>query len=481
MGAAVSSAVTWTPHEYQLNGVRFLHGRTSCSPTGKGGGGLLLDPGLGKTTIVLEWVRQMQMFGLANRFLVVAPLRVVYNVWPDEIRKWSNFSGLTYAIIHGPPQLRKKRLTLPVNFHVINREGLPWLVKLFRGRSRLPWQGIIIDESHGFKQWSAARTKAARELVPLIPYRVIMTGTPAPRNLEDLFAQVWLLDEGEALGENITAFRNNYCYAEGERKFNSWRIKEGLKGAIQEAIKPVCLRLDAKDYLQMPPISYHDVFVDLPADVQTQYDDMEREMFLALSSGDSREVLTAGAKYNVCRQIANGGVYCDRKKAHNLHTAKTDAVLELLEELGGKPALIAYQFQHDLARLKAAIPGLHAIQGGMKEAEVTALIKRWNEDSLTVPYLAVQPQALAEGVNMQAGSGRDVIWAGPTDNLATYIQFNTRIYRQGVGSPVRVHRIWTRNTVDDLVWRRTDQKFDVQSDLLEELRRYAQQKMGASV
>lgn len=149
--------------------------------------------------------------------------------------------------------------------------------------------------------------------------------------------------------------------------------------------------------------------------------------------------------------------------------------------MGGKPVLIGYQYEHDVERLRRAIPGLHVIKGGMKERDVSSILDRWNNDTLDPPYLAVQPQAMSYGVNAQHGSCRDVIWYGPTDSLDLYIQFNARIYRQGVGSAVRVHRLVCKDTIDEVIWARTDEKEDVQSNLLQVLRDYAKAKMGMIV
>jgi len=466
----------WTPHQYQRSAVQFLHERTSLNPEGKGGGALLLDPGMGKSSIVLEYVRQMKEFGLANRWLVVAPLRVTYGVWPMQVQEWTNFRGLSYSIIHGSPAVRRKRLALQTNLHLINREAIPWLVKQCEGRKVLPWQGIIVDESTSFKTWSAARSKAIRKLIPRIPYRVIMTGTPAPKNLADLFGQMWLLDEGEALGVNISRFRENYCFQVGDRNLNNFEVRSELASTIQEKIKPLSLRLDAADYLSMPPIIYNPVKCELPPKAMAEYNDMEKQMFLALADGSGREAINAAAKYSACRQIANGGIYGHDRTSHHLHNAKTDAVLELIDELGGKPLMIAYQFGHDLERLKQHIKGLHVIKGGMSGHEVQDIIDRWNSDKLDPPYLAVQPQALSHGVNMQAGSCRDVAWYGPSDSLETILQFNARVYRQGVGSAVRIHQLFCQDTVDELVWGRIAEKRDVQDNLLEVLREYAKRK-----
>lgn len=477
-GADRSAPKLWTPHVYQQSAVSFMHETTTLNPDGKGGGGLLLDPGLGKSSISLEWMRQMKEFGLVNRFLIIAPLRVVYQVWPSEIEGWTNFNHMSYSIVHGSAQVRRKRIATPANIHIINRDAVVWLANQLEGRQTTPWQAVFIDESTSFKNWSANRSKALRKIIKKIPYRFIMTGTPAPRNLADLFPQVWCLDEGKALGENITRFRERFCVQIGERKMNQFAVRREMHDQIHDAVKHLVLRLDAKDYLSIPPVTYHDIVVDLPHGARVQYDDMERQMFMELANGSNREAVNAGAKYNACRQISNGGIYGDNRSVHHLHDAKTEAVVGLIDELQGKPLLIAYQFEHDAQRLSSAIKGLNIIRGGMKESEITRLVDKWNRDELDVPYLAVQPQALSYGVNMQYGSGRDICWYGPTDNLDIYLQFNARIHRQGVASPVRIHKLVVADSIDEVVWARIDEKEDVQSKLLEVLREYARQKLG---
>lgn len=479
-GADAKAPKIWTPHQYQSSAVKFLHECTSMNPDGRGGAALFLDPGMGKSSIVLEWVRQMKEFGIANRFLCVSPLRVMYNVWPDEVQGWQNFRSLSYSVVHGgSPTARKKRLALPVNLHLINRDAISWLAKLVKGRKQLPWQGVIIDESTSFKNWSAARSKAMRDLIDRIPYRVIMTGTPAPKNLVDLFPQIWLLDEGKALGTHIGEFRKQFCIQVGTREENNFRVRSEKSDEVHDRIKHLALRLDQRDYLSIPEVTYHDVHIQLPPGAQMDYDSMEKEMFMALANGGDRVALNAGAKYQACKQISNGGIYYgDQRSVQDIHAAKTEACIDLIDELGGKPVLIAYQYEHDVMRLQKSIRGLHVIRGGMKDAEVKKIIDAWNTNTLDPPYLAVQPQALAYGVNAQHGYCRDIIWYGPTDSLDLYIQFNARIWRQGVGSAVRVHRLTCLNTIDEVIWARIDEKEDVQSNLLQVLREYAQRKAG---
>lgn len=468
----------WTPHEYQKSCVLFLHHQTTLNPAGKGGGALLLDCGMGKTAIVLEYIKQLKEFCMINRVLIVAPMRPVYNVWPYEIVDWTNFRSLSYSVIHGPESQRRKRLAMPADIHLVNREGLPWLVKQVESRKTLPWQLIVIDESTSFKNWSASRTKALRKLIPRIPYRVIMTGTPTPKALVDLYPQIWMLDEGEALGNNITAFRKEFCYAVGGHEQNKYQVFKDRESLLYSRVQHLALRLDQKDYLSVPPVTVHNVDVELPPAALRHYEDMENEMFIELQNNDQHTVVNAAAKYNACRQISNGGIYGENRIVHQIHEAKVEACLEIMEELQGKPVLIAYPYQHDADRLAKAIKGLNVIRGNMSAAQHTRIIDGWNAGTLDCPHVAVQPKALSFGVNMQHGEGRDIIWLGPTDCLDDYLQFNARIHRQGVGSPVRIHRLACRGTLDTSMWNKLDNKEDVQSTLLDFLREYYREKFA---
>ena len=468
-------AKIWVPHEYQQTAEKFIYRNTIAAQQRPCGAALLLDPGLGKTSICLQAISSLRQMQYIRRALVIAPKRVAIKVWPGELQEWENFRHLSMGVAVGSAEHRKKILANSAyDIHVINRDVIDWLNSRLKAikSPHLPWQMVIIDESTSFKQWSAARSKALRQLILRIPYRVILTGTPAPRDLSDLFPQMWLLDEGASLGQNITQFRQEYCTQVGHRKFTKYELRNDVKEKIHNKISHLCLRLDAKDYLSMPEKLTHDVMVDLPPSAMQQYRDMERQLLLAVEEG-SRDVANAAALYTACRQVANGAIYGNERQVLQVHNEKIEAVKEIVSELNGKPALIPYTFEHDAARLEKAIPGITVVRGGMKDKDFLRVVDLWNEDRLDPPFLAVQPKALSFGVNMQHGSGRDIIWFGLTDSLDDYIQLNARIWRQGVTSQVRIHRVLASGTVDEMVRDRTDQKYDVQSNLLQHLREYA--------
>ena len=486
------------PHQYQTTALEFLIRRTILE-TNKGAG-LFLDPGLGKTAIVLLWIRILIRLGIAKKVLIVAPLRVVYSVWPKEVMKWDQFRDLQISIVHGSPTKRMKAISTPADIYLTTAQSLPAVWESFsvRGVEAVPWDTLVIDESTLFKTWGGNRKKkkatddgedaepksrrlgrsqALRKMLPAFERRVILTGTPRAEGLQDLFAQVFIVDRGETLGTSKSKFLNRYFYRGG---FGGYQYfpHQTAERLIREKISPFCLSMSAEDHLDMPELITNDVWVDLPPTAAKQYKDMEKKLFLELDNGEDFTPLNAGGRYLACRQIAAGGLYDaeDKEKVHHLHDAKVDAVEDLVHELNGKPALVAFQFKHDLERLRKRWPKLPSIDGRTTGKAADKLVDQWNAGDLQL--LAVQPKSLSHGINMQSGPGRDLIFCGLDDSLETYLQLVARLYRQGVTGQVRVHRVLASNTVDEMIRDRIDRKDDSQRSFLEELKLYQARKAG---
>lgn len=524
----------FSPKSYQRTAVTWVLNRLLVD--GKAGAGLLLDPGLGKTSITLTVIRTLQMFAGLRRVLIVAPLRVVYSVWPLERNKWDQFAAMRVSVIHGTEEERIAALNADAEIYLINADGIRWLVKyllchqllqlpaknvqssltkmgLRAERERfqageslseilgeiapkryatiighcglsLPFFDMLIaDESSLFKSCSAQRTQSLVVLARQTRWRMILTGTPIPRSLEDIFSQVFVLDEGEALGSSITKFRGRYF--ERLADFRGWIPRDNTCiEAIQTAIAPLCLRMDADTHLDLPAITYNNIWVDLGSAATATYKQLERELFIEFDQGSQILFDNAGSVYNACRGVANGGFYTYAKVAdgvgkgtrrtHQVHDQKTVALIDLVGELQGKPLLVAYQFQHDVERIltgfKAAKRSRPAvISGNTSGAKSAQIMDDWNAGKVTV--LLAQSGTISHGANLQFG-GNDVAWYGLTNNLETYLQFNKRLHRMGVRGAVRIHHLLSRNTVDEAVLDGLDRKEVTQTAFLDAIKRY---------
>ena len=437
--------------------------------------GLFLDPGLGKTSITLLAIQVLKLLGRFDRALVIAPLRVVYQVWPGEVTLWEQFGDLRVSVVHGPLQKRLEALKQEADLYLINPEGVEWLYDLWSSdRTKIPkgLSTLIVDESTRFKTHAAICWRALKALLPIFRRRHILTGTPCANNLEALYTQIYILDEGKRLGKNITAFRSRWFYRGGYEN-REWLPFPGSKTEIEAAIADLVLRVDGGDFIDLPELLVNDVELSLPAPVLKAYKKLERELFFELDSIEST-AFSASAKYNLCRQVANGGIYTDGelngsavRSSETIHSGKIDALDSIFEELSGKPLLVAYQFKHDLKRLlewkKAP-----AISGGQTPKTTEGILSKWNRGESSL--LFAQCQTISHGLNMQAG-GSDLAWFGLPDDLEIYLQTNKRLHRSGsTAKQVRIHRLIARSTVDVLIRKRLDAKDAAQTSFLDSLR-----------
>lgn len=455
------SKIAWKPHDYQKKAIKFML-QNSCA-------GLLLDPGLGKTSITLAAIKVLKKEQLVSKTLIIAPLRVCYSVWPKEIEKWADFKDLSISILHG--KNKEKNLEREADIYIINPEGLSWLFA--RNFKKLDFDMLVIDESSKFKATSSQRFKILRPILPYFKRRYILTGSPAPNGLLDLFGQIFILDLGNALGRYITHYRNTYFYPTGFGGYE-WKLQPGAEGRIQERIRPLTLRLDAEDYLEMPELIVNRVDVELTNVARQAYIEMEDELMAQMDKGDIVAANAAVAS-GKCSQIANGGIYDEDHKAHFIHDAKAVAVADLVSELSGTPALVAYEFGHDLIRLRDALGKTTPYIGGGVSPKKSAIIERaWNAGELEV--LLGQPASIAHGLNLQQ-SGNHVIWHSLTWNFEHYDQFIRRIRRQGSKhKKVFVHHIVAKDTIDEVKLLALQRKNKTQKDLFEALNDFFKKK-----
>lgn len=329
---------------------------------------------------------------------------------------------------------------------------------------------IAIDESQGFKSWTTRRMRNLRKMLPMTQRRLIMTGTPTPNTLADLHSQAFILDNGEALGKNVTIFRHRYMY-QGGWHGRQWKMKPDKADELMQAIAPMMIRMDAESHLDMPDLFINDVMVQLPTSSLKIHKDMKRKLAAELESGENVLAANAASAYSKLKQIANGAIYGEERRVETLHAAKLEALENLVDELNGKPIIVFYQFKFDGAILQQAFGDVSFINGDLNAKQTARNIERWLAGETQV--LLIQAQAGAEGLNLQTSGCADVCFFGLPDIANLYEQGYRRVYRQGGARSVRVHRILAEGTVDILIRDRLDGKLKEQSDFLNALKDFA--------
>lgn len=504
----------WQMRDYQLRAAQKLFaGEPLVDPeTGKkrpdwpvrDGTAVHIDPGLGKTiiglTAISEWFKQGVLVE-GEAVLVVAPIKVCETVWRQEARDWSHTRHLTFQLIRGSEKDRLLALNRPAHVYLVNPEMLTWLQKSVRRDWTSKFQALIIDESSMFKDNRAQRFRVlsnygTRETLknakgktahcPITgqsstvpPQRfkrsAVLTGTPSPSGLQNMWAPFYLIDHGARLHKKFDTFQGRFFHKERQVAAHTfkyglnpdedevrpdWQVRDGGKERIHEIIADVTVELNAADYGVLPKVlPPFEHYVELPDEIKPHYRQLEREAVFEMLK-DPVIAANGGAKSNMCWQICNGAIYTTddhgRREVKVLHDAKIDKLVELVDTLD-KNCLITYHFNHDRDRIierfrKEGIP--YAVLAGRNSE---AIIDRWNEGK--IPNLLLHPQSAGHGLNLQFG-GHTLIWFTPIWSLERWLQTNARLARSGQRDIVSMHVIMAQYTTDIVRFKSLNERGD---------------------
>lgn len=445
----------YKPHGYQKRAKDFILAHEAC--------GLFLAMGLGKTVITLTAIDELMHDRFeVSRVLVIAPLRVAEDTWSRESSKWDHLKHLTISKILGSAPERRRALSTEADIYVINRENVVWLTEeLAASKTRWPFDMVVIDELSSFKSNSAKRFKALKKVRPMINRIIGLTGTPAANSLMDLWAEMYLLDRGKRLGATLTSYRKEYFrpgWSNGAIVYK-WEARPGAMKAITNKISDITVSLKAEDYIELPDRIDSTVGVKLDALARKYYQAMEHESLLKLSETDEIVALDAAAAMSKLLQLANGFIYTEEHKAVRIHTAKLEALDEIVEA-ADSPVLVYYNFQADKEALLERFEDAELL-------ESDRTIARWNQGE--IPILLAHPASVAYGLNLQDG-GHIIVWYGIPWSLELYQQANARLHRQGQEKPVLVYHLVTEGTADEAVLKKLAEKDITQNALIEILK-----------
>lgn len=419
---------------------------------------LFLPPGLGKTATTLTIIAEQ----LKGKTLIVAPKRVAETVWDTETQKWEHLSTLKVSKILGTPSQRLAALTSGSSVCVVNLENLIWLLE----QPQAKFNNLVIDESSRFKDPSTKRFKALKKHLKNFERRIILTGTPTPQGMPDLWSQVGILDLGQRLETTLTAFRAKYLTPDQMNRHThvvySWKLQQGAEKIIKDKISDICFSLKAEDYLNLPKVTltYHKVH--LTQQICSQYDTLKKDM-VAQIGNETITAATAATLAGKLLQLTSGAIYDADGNWQAVHDAKLEYLESIMEEASG-PVLVFYHFKHALERIKKTFPQAVELRDSADQ------IKLWNRGE--IPMLLAHPQSGGIGLNLQCNTGEtaQTVWFDLPWSSENYIQANARIYRQGQEKPVIIHHLTVANSIDERVVKVLEGKINLQEALLDDLK-----------
>ena len=429
-------------HDYQKYATQFVLDHPAC--------GLILDLGLGKSvcTLTALWELLLDRFEI-SRVLVIAPLRVARDTWPAEIEKWDHLKGLTYSVVTGSEKERRLALNKRAMIYIINRENVVWLCEsgLFN------FDTVVIDELSSFKSSKAKRFRALRKMRGRVDRVIGLTGTPG--NLEDLWAEIYLLDQGARLGRFKTRYMQEYFQPDKRNRevIFSYKPRPGAEDEIYQKISDICISMNAADHLAIPDLIMNKVEVSMSEREQKLYDKLEKDLILPFEDGDIDAGSAVGLS-NKLHQLANGAVYDENGKVKLIHDQKIKKLEDLIEAANGQPVLIATWYKHDRERILKRFDA--------RVIDASEDIRDWNDGK--IPIALIHPSS-GHGLNLQH-SGHIIIWFSMVWSLELYQQTIGRIHRQGQKNTVVVQHLVTKGTIDEDILSALEKKDTSQEALL---------------
>lgn len=277
--------------------------------------------GCGKTVTALTAMRYLLDTFQSAHILIIAPLLVAEETWPEEIETWTHTEVLRYEVLTGSAERRENRALRLAEISIINVENINWLIDFWG--DDWPYDTVFVDEMSKFKNPSqrnkptkVAVKKAmdeARKKLPkgLEPWEIEqalekaakklkrtltrfggmvrtrkkidrlygMTGTMSPNGLLDIWSQYFLIDRGERLGTSYHAYRTRWF--DSDYMGYNYTPKSFAFDQIVERIQDITISMRTEDYVDMPDVIYNQVKVHLPEKVMRDYRKFEKTLRLA--------------------------------------------------------------------------------------------------------------------------------------------------------------------------------------------------------
>lgn len=414
---------------------------------------LAVDMGLGKTISTLKAIYDIK----PKKVLIIAPLKVANLTWPNEIEDWDFTKDMSYSVVTGTEKNRLKQLAKNSQIDIINKESVVWLYE-----QKVDYDMIIVDESTCLKSAktrtktkSLTRYKAVELLCLNATYITLLTGTPAPNGIQDLYGQIKVLDNGQALGKSKTQFLMNYFNnISRSPTFPIWSIKKGAYEIIIDKLQHLMVKMKSEDYLELPdfvPIIKEYVMDDK---LNKMYNNFKTDYIFEDIVASNSAILT-----NKLLQLSNGSIYLPDKTYKTFHTIKIDALQGLIDENPDENILVFYNYVFEKELLAKNIEGIEFFNDNTFE--------KWNNKEIKI--YACNPASIGYGLNFQDG-GNIMVWLSLPWSLELYEQSNKRLHRSGQDKPVIAYHLLLKDTVDSKVYEALKLKRKVQDYIFENIK-----------
>ena len=315
--------------------------------------------------------------------------------------------------------------------------------------------GVILDESAKIKNPDATVTQAAFELSTLFKRRVIMTGTPVANRPHDIWAQIYFLDQGKALGADFDDFRAEVDLspdladdAKGQHDFeqNLCRIFARISAfTVRETKQSGVIELPQK-VISTAAATWEPVQHGL----YSRYRDELRAV--VVREGIPTEDKAEGVLKRLLRlvQVASNPRLVDQ--GYPAEPGKFPVLLDLVQRITDRhqKAIVWSAFNENVDWLATELKafGTRRVHGQMDMEQRNRSIDKFLTDP-AIQILVATPGSAKEGLTLTVAN--HVIFYDRSFSLDDYLQAQDRIHRISQKQTCYVHNIMMEDSIDEWV------------------------------
>jgi SWI/SNF-related matrix-associated actin-dependent regulator of chromatin subfamily A-like protein 1 len=406
------------------------------------------DMGLGKTLAVLTAIEELITQGEISRSLIVCPNSLTLN-WAREVDQW--MPNLNFKVLPKIPKLRRAVLeeyrsssspfSLALNYEAARvPEVNETIVSSFPKNRTL----LCLDESQRVKNAMSKTFQALKPIATLAVRRILLSGTPTPKDISDIWSQINLLDHGERFGndfykwlESVAELGNEYS-ATAIKRFYPHKV-EYTRLRVQE----ILLRRSKDKVLNLPEKTFIQRDIELSGTQKERFDQIRNELRIRLTSAKgrtfTREVTSILEQYLRAVQIASNPRLVDPSwqgvpaKFHEL-----DMLLNEIVNEQDQKVLIWTNYLLNTTELACRYQayGAAILSGQIQPTQRQETVKTFQDPASPIKVLIALP-AVA-GVGLTLTQAQTAIYLDKTWNAEHWLQSIDRIHRIGQTGTVTI-------------------------------------------
>lgn len=431
-------------------------------------GGSLLHHGMGsgKSRSAIEYL----LSAGSKRVLVCCP-KAVMPAWVKQMKLWSA-GRFRVVVLDQSDRARKEKAlaaalgdTTPV-LVIVNYDSawrMPPLAKTH-------WDCLIWDEVHRLKSASGRASRWAGKMCSSNPdaKKIGLTGTLIPHSILDVMAIYRSVESPacETFGDSIVRHRYRYAVENPHQRgmVVGWRNLDEAHLKIARTTHYIRTR----DVIDLPPIRFLDVVVQLTTEEARVYRELEREFVAVI---EDKTVTAANALTQLLRlqQITGGHVKIDqteRARKISEHPSKGVAIADMLEDLpNDEPIVIFCRFVSDIACAREVCEragrGVSELSGRRND------LAAWQDGKTAALVVQIQ----SGGIGIDLSRAAYCIFYSLGYSLAEYDQAVARLHRPGQKQNTTIYHLVGRaggqSTVDGRVYQCLQERRDVVSGIID--------------